>query len=180
MRVLSAGARNVGIMEEGRAMSLVLECVAICFILLVPCVVAIANGVEQAAFLFERDVQERVVRMGLVTWERLNHNRRVFKLATMTVMVAFVLWAVYGVNGARGFWQPFWHIYALAMAEGLFDRFFIDWYWVGRTKAWTIPGTEDLKPYIPRRTLILKWAIVVVGNPLIAAALAGLMFPIFK
>ena len=23
------------------------------------------------------------------------------------------------------------------------DRLFIDWYWVGKTKAWDIPGTED-------------------------------------
>ena len=95
-------------------------------------------------------------------------------------MVAFVLWAVYGINGARGFWQPFRQILLLAMAEGLFDRFFIDWYWVGHTKAWTIPGTEDLKPYIPQKTLIVKWALVIIGNPIIAAALAGLMFPIFK
>ena len=65
------------------------------------------------------------------------------------------------------------------MAEGLFDRFFIDWYWVGRTKAWTIPGTEDLKPYIPKKTLILKWTVTIVGNPIIAAFLAGVMFPIF-
>ena len=66
-------------------------------------------------------------------------------------------------------------IYALAMAEGLFDRFFIDAYWVGHTKAWTIPGTEDLKPYIPKKTLIIKWLIVIVGNPLIAAFLSGIM-----
>ena len=161
-------------------MILVLECMVICFILLIPCVVAIANGVEQAAFLFEKDVQDRVVQMGLITWERLNRNRKVFKFATLTVMVAFVLWAVYGINGARGFWQPFRQILILALAEGLFDRFFIDWYWVGHTKAWTIPGTEDLKPYIPRKALIVKWAVVIIGNPIIAAALAGLMFPIFK
>ena len=36
------------------------------------------------------------------------------------------------------------------MIEGLFDRFFIDWFWVGKTKAWLIPGTEDLMPYIPK------------------------------
>ena len=59
------------------------------------------------------------------------------------------------------------------MAEGLFDRFFIDWYWVGHTKAWTIPGTEDLKLYIPRKTLIVKWGITIIGNPLIAAGAGG-------
>lgn len=160
-------------------MVLILECLVICFILLVPCVVAIANGIHNAAFLFERDVQDRVVEMGLVTRERLDRNKKAFKFITLLVMAAFALWAVYGINGARGFWQPFWQIYALTMAEGLFDRFFIDWYWVGHTKAWTIPGTEDLKPYIPRKALIVKWAITIVGNPVIAAAIAGIMFPLF-
>ena len=143
------------------------------------CVVAIANGVEQAAFLYEKDVQDRVVQRGLISRERLTRNKRLFKGAALTVMIGFTLWAVYGVNGARGFWQPFWQILAIAMAEGLFDRFFIDWYWVDRTKAWTIPGTEDLKPYIPKKTRILKWTITLVGNPLIAAVFAGLLFPVF-
>lgn len=161
-------------------MVLILECVIICFILLVPCVIAIANGIYNAAFLFEKDVQDRVVEMGLVNKEELERNRRIFKFATLLVMVAFVIWAVYGINGARGFWTPFLQIYAMVMAEGLFDRFFIDWYWVGRTKAWTIPGTEDLKPYIPKKTLIVKWLITIVGNPLIAAAIAGMMLLFFR
>lgn len=114
--------------------------------------------------------------MGLITKKEIDRNRKLFKICTMVVMIAFVLWAVYGINGARGFITPFLQIYALAMAEGLFDRFFIDAYWVGHTKAWTIPGTEDLKPYIPKKTLIIKWLIVIVGNPLIAAFLAGIMF----
>ena len=156
-------------------MILILECIVICFILLVPCVAAIANGIHNAAFLFEQDVQDRVVKMGLITKEQINRNRKIFKISAMTVMIAFVIWAVYGINGARGFWQPFWQIYALAMVEGLFDRFFIDTYWVGHTKAWTIPGTEDLKPYIPKKTLIVKWLIVIVGNPIIAAILSGIM-----
>ncbi|MBQ8110181.1 MAG: hypothetical protein IJ124_08495 [Clostridia bacterium] len=156
-------------------MALVLECVVVCFILLVPCVVAIANGVHNAVFLYEQDVQDRVVRMGLITRRAIDRNKRRFKLCALSAMLAFVIWAVYGINGARGFWQPFWQIYALAMAEGLFDRLFIDWYWVEHTRAWTIPGTEDLKPYIPPKTRLVKWLVVIVGNPLLAAALAGLM-----
>lgn len=160
-------------------MILILECLVVCFILFMPCVIAIANGIHNAAFLFEPDVQGRVIEMGLITKDRMNRNKRLFKFTTLTVMIAFVLWAVYGINGARGFWQPFWQILLLAMAEGLFDRFFIDFYWVGHTKAWTIPGTEDLKPYIPRKTRMIKWLITIVGNPIIAAVLAGIMFPIF-
>jgi hypothetical protein len=160
-------------------MILILECLVVCFILFLPCVVAIANGTHNAAFLFEQDVQERIVGMGLITKDKLNRNKKLFKFITLPVLIAFVLWAVYGINDARGFWTPFWQILLLAMAEGLFDRFFIDWYWVGHTKAWTIPGTEDLKPYIPRKTLIVKWLLTIIGNPIIAAVLAGIMFPVF-
>ena len=156
-------------------MVLILECIVVCFILLVPCVVVIANGIHNGVFLFEQDVQDRVVEMGLISREQIQKNLKIFKWSTLSALVVFVLVAVYVINGARGFWQPFWQIYALAMAEGLFDRFFIDAYWVGHTRAWTIPGTEDLKPYIPRQRLIIKWLIVLVGNPLIAAVLSGIM-----
>ncbi|SDH99892.1 hypothetical protein SAMN05421493_106137 [Pseudobutyrivibrio sp. 49] len=156
-------------------MVLILECIVVCFILFLPCVVVIANGTEQGAFLYEKDVQDRVVEMGLISKAQIEKNGKLFKLCTLTVMIAFVLWSVYGINGVRGFIVPFLQIYAMTMAEGLFDRFFIDWYWVEHTKAWTIPGTEDLRPYIPKKTNIVKWLITIVGNPIIAAVLAGIM-----
>ena len=61
------------------------------------------------------------------------------------------------------------------LISGLFDRLFIDWYWVGRTKAWVIPGTEDLMPYIYGKTLIKKWVGTLVGFPALAAIIAGVM-----
>ena len=84
-------------------MILVLECIVICFILFLPCVVVIANGIHNGAFLFEKDVQERVIQMGLITKEEIDRNRKLFKISTLVVMIAFVLWAVYGINGARGY-----------------------------------------------------------------------------
>jgi hypothetical protein len=156
-------------------MVLILECIVVCFILLVPCVAAIANGTENAAFLFEKEVEERVLKIGLITEERLEKNRKRFRFWGLSVMIAFILFAVYGINGARGFRSPFWQIYACGMAEGLFDRLFIDCYWVGHTRAWIIPGTEDLMPYIPRKTVIVRWLFVIAGTPLIAAALSGIM-----
>ena len=61
------------------------------------------------------------------------------------------------------------------LISGLFDRLFIDWYWVGRTKAWVIPGTEDLMPYIYGKTLIKKWVGTLVGFSALAAIIAGVM-----
>ena len=39
---------------------------------------------------------------------------------------------------------------AILLIVGVFDRLYIDWYWVGRTKAWIIPGTVDLMPCMPQ------------------------------
>ncbi len=43
--------------NTGVTMVLILECIVVCFILFLPCVVVIANGTEQGAFLYEKDVQ---------------------------------------------------------------------------------------------------------------------------
>jgi len=82
---------------------------------------------------------------------------------------------VYGINGVTGFWDAFWQMSIILWIQGLFDRFFIDWYWVGKTKAWEIPGTEDLKPYIPVKVMVGKWFSTIVLNPLIAALVAGIV-----
>ena len=58
---------------------------------------------------------------------------------------------------------------------GLFDRIFIDWYWVGHTKAWLIPGTEDLMPYIPKKTVIHKWIGTIFTYPIMSAILSAII-----
>ena len=58
---------------------------------------------------------------------------------------------------------------------GLFDRFFVDWYWVEHTKAWDIPNTEELKPYIPTKMKIVKWLGTIVGFAIIALIIALIM-----
>ena len=82
-----------------------------------------------------------------------------------------VLVCVYAVNGARGFWQ----LLCILSVMNLIDRFLVDDWWVGHTVAWTIPGTEDLKPYINREDKCRKWLAGTVGMVVIAAMLSGIM-----
>lgn len=116
-------------------MLIILESIAMCFLLLIICVVGIANGPVGSVYFYEQKVQEKVVELGLTTKEKIKKG--------------------YTVAGI--------------------DRLFIDWYWVGKTKAWYIPGTEELMPYIPKKTLIKKWIGTVIGYPLLAAILSGVM-----
>ena len=52
---------------------------------------------------------------------------------------------------------------------GVFDRICIDGIWVGYTKAWIIPGTEDLMPYIPVKGHVKKWLVTLIFYPAVGA-----------
>ena len=100
-------------------------------------------------------------------------------LALYIPLFTLVPLMVYFVNGACGFWDAFWQMTAIMWIMGLFDRIFIDWYWVGHTKAWHIPNTEDLMPYIPGKALAVKWTFTVLGFPAISAIVSGLILMVY-
>ena len=139
------------------------------------CSLGIRRGAVNMVFLYHGDVQERCIQNGLITREQISRNRRLFKGLGIPVYFAFVLVSVYTVNGARGFWPGFWQSFAILSIVNLIDRLGIDAWWVGHTKAWVIPGTEDLRPYIDRRDKLGKWLIGTVGFAILSAALSGIM-----
>ena len=156
-------------------MLILIEGMAMCFILLMVCVIGIANGPVGMVTLYEADVQQRAVELGLTTKEKINKATILSGIALFAPTLILVPLMVYGYNGAEGYREGFWQMTTIYLIMNLFDRIFIDWYWVGKTKAWFIPGTEDLMPYIPKKVLIRKWLGSFVGFPMIAAMIAGVM-----
>ncbi len=156
-------------------MTLLMEGIVICFLLLIVCVIGIANGPVGLVALYEKDVQDRVVELGYTTKEKIRKSFIITSIALFLPMIVLVPFMVYYINRAVGFWDGFWQMSIIFWFAGLFDRLFIDWYWVGKTKAWAIPKTEDLKPYIPTKVLIKKWIGTIFVYPLFAAIIAGIM-----
>jgi hypothetical protein len=154
---------------------ILIEGIVMCFVLLIICVVGIANGPVGLVVFYEQEVKDRVVELGLTTKEKIQKTSIITVIALFVPMLVLVPLMVYGINGAKGFWDGYWQMLVILMISGLFDRIFIDWWWVGHTKAWIIPGTEDLMPYIYGKTLVRKWLGTVVGFPILAAILAGVM-----
>ena len=107
--------------------------------------------------LYHADVQQRCVDLGLTTNEKIRRREKLFKICCLPVYITYVLVCVYAVNGARGFACGFWQLFVILSIMNLIDRFLIDGWWVGHTKAWTIPGTEDMKPYINKSDKRTKW-----------------------
>ena len=152
-----------------------LEGLGLSVLLVLVCVFGIRNGAVGMVHLYEEEVQARVVKLGRTTREKSARNKKLFKAACLPGYIAYVLVFVYAVNGARGFLTPFWQLLVILSVMNLVDRFLIDDYWVGHTKAWTIPGTEDLKPYINAAAKRKKWLFGTVGMVVISAVLSGIM-----
>ena len=156
-------------------MLVVLEGIVMCFVLLIVCVVGIANGPVGLVTFYEPEVQERVIELGLTTKERIKRNTMLAGIGLFVPALFLVPYMVYGVNGAQGFREGFTQMLIISLIYGLFDRLFIDWWWVGHTRTWIIPGTEDLMPYIYGKTLAVKWVGTLVAFPLMYALIAWVM-----
>ena len=150
----------------------VLEGVAMCFVLLIICVVGIANGPVGMVFFYEKEVQDRAIELGLTTRETINKRKMITFIALLVPQLLLVPLAVYLLNGATAFMTAAVQMTVIYLISGLFDRLFIDWYWVGKTKAWIIPGTEDMMPYIYGKTLVGKWVSTLIGFPILAVLIA--------
>ena len=153
-------------------MLVLLEGIVMCFVLLIVCVVGIANGPVGLVTFYEPEVQERAIELGLTTRQRITRSTTLASIALFVPALVLVPSMVYGINGAKGFREGFLQMVAISLVFGLFDRIFIDWWWVGRTRTWIIPGTEDLMPYIYGRTLIRKWMGTLVFFPAVYALIA--------
>ena len=142
----------------------IVEGLGLGLLLVLVCAVGISRGAVALVHLYNPEVQERCVALGLTTPERIRRSSILFKLV-----------CVYAVNGARGFLTPFWQLLVILSVMNLIDRFLVDDLWVGHTNAWTIPGTEDLKPYITAQNRKVKWLFGTVGMAVMAAVLSGIM-----
>ena len=162
------------------AFKLILEGLGLGFLLYLICAIGIRNGAVGMVHLYDQKVQERVVQLGLSTADEIRKRSVLFRSLCLPGYLIYVLICVYVINGARGFFEGFWQGFVILFIMNLIDRFLIDEYWVGHTKAWIIPGTEDLRPYITAEDKKKKWIMGTAGMALLAAILSGVMALILK
>ena len=162
------------------AIKLMLEGLGLGFLLYLICAIGIRNGAIGMVHLYDQKVQERVVQLGLTTAEEVRKRSLHFRSLCLPGYLIYVLICVYVINGARGFFEGFWQGFVILFIMNLIDRFLIDEYWVGHTKAWIIPGTEDLRPYITAKDKKKKWIMGTAGMALLAVILSGIMALILK
>ena len=89
-------------------LNVLLEGLGLGALLSLVCAFGIRGGAVGMVHLYEKEVQERCITLGLTTREKIDRNAKRFKLICLPLYIAYVLIFVYGVNGAHGFLSGFW------------------------------------------------------------------------
>ncbi len=152
----------------------ILEGLGLGALLVAVCAAGIRKGAVGMVHLYDQKVQERCIALGLTTKEKIKRNALRFKAICIPVYRAYALLCAYVINGAQTFWSAFWQFFVILSVMNLMDRLGIDGYWVGHARAWVIPGTEDLMPYISKADKQRKWLFGTLGMAVFSLILAGI------
>ena len=161
-------------------LKVIFEGLGLGFLLYLICAIGIRNGAVGMVHMYSTEVQNRVIKKGLTTAEKIKRRSILFKCLCIPGYFIYVLVCAYVINGARGFISGFWQMFVILSIMNLIDRILVDGYWVGHTNSWIIPGTEDLRPYITTNDKKKKWIMGTVGMAVISAILSGIMCLIIK
>ena len=118
-------------------LQVILEGIGLGVLLILVCAIGIRKGAVGMVHLYSPAVQQRCVKLGLTTHEKIKRNSLLLKAVCIPGYIGYVLVCVYGINGAHGFAAGFWQLLVILSVMNLIDRFLIDGYWVEHTNAYT-------------------------------------------
>ena len=133
------------------ALQLILFCAL--FTLMVK--LAVGNNALDALYFYPKPVQERVFELDLTDKETVAKKRKRFMIPFFLVMLAALLLIIGLWNGIHDFWPAYWQALLFLEVMNWYDGFVIDRLWVGHSKLWIIPGTEDI-PFVQTWRQVLK------------------------
>ncbi|MBR3019414.1 MAG: hypothetical protein IKH57_20435 [Clostridia bacterium] len=157
------------------ALQLILFCTL--FTLMVK--LAVGNNALNALYFYPKPVQERVYDLGLTDRKTVAKKRKRFMIPFFLVMLAALLFIIGLWNGVRDFWPAYGQALLFLEVMNWYDGFVIDWLWVGHSRLWIIPGTEDI-PFVQTwKQVFTKRGILSIIWGAGAAIVAGLAVFIF-
>lgn len=127
------------------AIKIILEIIVlwVCFAIYMAIFVA-KKGPVGAAFFYPKQVQHRIVDIGLITEAQLKRRRNIAYILLVAGDFMIPLIMILNINGATSYWDCVWQYYVLFIGQEFFDWFVVDTLWVTMSSWWIIKGTEDL------------------------------------
>lgn len=157
------------------ALQLILFCAL--FTLMVK--LAVGNNALNALFFYPQPVQERVYALKLTDRETVARRRTRFMIPFFLVMLAALLGIIGLWNGVRAFGPAYLQALLFLEVMNWYDGIVIDRLWVGHSRLWIIPGTEDI-PFVQTWPQVLKkrgiLTLIWIAGAAVVASLVVLIF----
>ncbi|MBQ6236425.1 MAG: hypothetical protein IJK54_10955 [Clostridia bacterium] len=134
---------------------ILLQLLLFCALLTLMVKIAVGSSPLNGLYFYPKPVQERVYALGLTDRDTVRRKRRRFMIPFFLVMAAALVLIIGLWNGIRTFWPAYWQALLFLEVMNWYDGVVIDRLWVGHSRFWIIPGTEDI-PFVQTWAQVLK------------------------
>lgn len=158
---------------------IIVQLILYCFLFTSMVRLAVRGGAINGLYFYPKTVQERAIDIGLTTQDTVSRKRRRFMVLFYIVMLAALLLIIVFWNKVTDYKTAYLQSLLFLEVMNWYDGIVIDKVWVGHSKFWVLPGTEDI-PFVQTWGQVLKKrgllsVIWIVG----AAIVAGLVILLF-
>ena len=134
---------------------MILQLILFCALFTLMVEIGVGNNALNGLYFYPKPVQEKVYELGLTDQETVAKKRKVFMIAFFAVMAAALILIIRVWNGIQSFWAAYWQALLFLEVMNWYDGIVIDRLWVGHSRFWVIPGTEDL-PFVQTWPQVFK------------------------
>ena len=134
---------------------IILQLVLFCALFTLMVKIAVGNNALNGLYFYPKPVQEKAYELGLTDRETVAKKRKLFMTAFFAVMATALISIIRVWNGIQSFWTAYLHALIFLEVMNWYDGIVIDRLWVGHSRFWVIPGTEE-SPFVQTWPQILK------------------------
>ena len=154
---------------------IILQLLLFCAVFTLMVKLGVGNNALNGLYFYPKAVQERVYELGLTDRQTVKRKRILFMTAFFIVMLAVLLLIIGLWNGVRDFHAAYLQALLFLEVVNWYEGIVIDRLWVGHSKFWIIPKTQDI-PFVQTWKQVLKKRGILTLISIIGAAAAA--FPI--
>ena len=158
---------------------IVLQLALFCALFTLMVKLAVGGSALNGLYFYPKPVQEKVYALGLTNRETVARKRKLFMIPFFLVMLSALVLIIGLWNGVRSFWPANWQALLFLEVMNWYDGIVIDRLWVGHSRFWIIPGTEEI-PFVQTWPQVMKKRGILTLIWIVGAALvAGIVVLLF-
>ena len=134
---------------------IVLQLILFCALFTLMVKIGVGNNALNGLYFYPKRVREKVYALGLTDRETVAKKRKRFMTVFFAVMAAALILIIRVWNGIHSFWAAYLQALLFLEVMNWYDGIVIDRLWVGHSRFWVIPGTEEI-PFVQTWPQVLK------------------------